>query len=472
MCLNKNDSRKDGTEQGSVAMVASKGYGYLLQLRQKLRDVPIAVKVTAWYTLFMAIIFVAVVSFTAKFTENFHIQAAALTLQKQVDEASRHPDKFDDHEDDVYIATFDGHHMKVKGRLPAGLPQELPPRPGMGVQKFTLNDREYRYYDVPVLQPGGEQRLMRGVIALDKINRRTNLFLLGLFLGLPVFILIAALGGYKIIKRGFQPVGIISATAQEIGATNDLSRRIDIGAGGDEIHQMAGSFNKMLDKIESSVEREKRFSADVSHELRTPVAVIMAESEYGRDCAANLAEAQEGFASIHKQSQKMTALINQLLELARLGNTDSVPKTELDFSRLVSETCADYQVLTTAKQLSLTAEIQPGLRFLGNAALLQRVLANYLDNALKFTRSKITVKLVQTGPKLRLSVADDGAGLTAAELAKVWDRFYQTDTSRNRETNQGLGLGLATVAAIAKLHGGRAWAESIPDQGSTFYLEI
>ena len=72
----------------------------------------------------------------------------------------------------------------------------MPPRPGLGVQKFILDDKEYRYYDVPVLQPGGEQRLMRGVIALDKINRRTNLFILGLFLGLPLFIFIAALGGY------------------------------------------------------------------------------------------------------------------------------------------------------------------------------------------------------------------------------------------------------------------------------------
>ena len=80
--------------------------------------------------------------------------------------------------------------------------------------------------------------------------------------------------------------------------------------------------------------------------------------------------------------------------------------------------------------------------------------------------------LARAGNKLRLSVADDGAGLNETELAKVWDRFYQTDASRNKETNNGLGLGLATVAAIAKLHGGRAWATSAPDRGSTFYLEV
>ena len=469
MCLNKAETpnKQTAAPEGKPSTL-ERG----LSMWRRLRDMPVAVKVTAWYTLFMTIIFVVVVSFTAKFTENFRIQAAAVALQKQVDEAARHPDKFDDHEDDVYIAAYDGHHMKIKGKLPVGLPQELPPRPGMGVQKFIQNDKEYRYYDVPVLQPGGDQRLVRGVIALDKINRRTDLFLLGLFLGLPLFILIAALGGYKIIKRGFQPVGIISATAREIGETSDLSRRIDIGAGGDEIHQMAGSFNKMLDRIEASVTREKRFSADVSHELRTPVAVIMAESEYGKDCAASLEEAREGFTSIHKQSQKMTTLINQLLELARLGNSASVPKTVLDFSRLVRETCADYQVLTEAKQLTLHTDLQPGLKVNGNGALLQRVLANYLDNALKFTRSKITVQLAVVQTKIRLSVTDDGAGLTAAELAQVWDRFYQTEASRNKTDNSGLGLGLAAVAAIAKLHRGRVWAVSQPGQGSTFYLEL
>ena len=472
MCSNKDSNQPREAQNSKLPAAFSGGRKKLLAPWYKLRDLPVAVKVTAWYTIFMAIIFIAVVSFTAKFTENFRIQAAAVALQKQVDDAARHPDKFDDHEDDVYISVYDGKHIKLKGKLPAGLPPELPPRPGMGVQKFMQDSKEYRYYDVPVLQRNGEPRLMRGVIALDKINRRTDLFLLGLLLGLPLFILIAALGGYKIIKRGFQPVGVISATAQEIGDTNDLSRRIDIGAGGDEIHQMAGSFNKMLDKIEDSVTREKRFSADVSHELRTPVAVIMAESEYGKDCAATLAEAKEGFTSIHKQSQKMTALINQLLELARLGTRANVTMEPLDFSQLVRETCADYQVLTEAKKIILHTELQPGVKLTGNGPLLQRVVANYLDNALKFTRSRITVTLTSVQGKTRLSVADDGCGMNARELAQVWDRFYQADSSRSKETNAGLGLGLATVAAIAKLHQGKVGATSEPGQGSSFYLEV
>jgi signal transduction histidine kinase len=452
-----------------------------IKLWQKLRDMPVAVKVTAWYTLFMAIIFVVVVVFTAKFTENFRIQAAAATLQKQVDDAARHPDKFDDHEDDVYIASYNNKNIKIKGKLPASLMQELPPMPGRGLQKFKQGGKEFWYYDVEVPQRAqngprafeDEHKIMRGVIALDKINQRTNLFLLGLFFGLPFFIIIAALGGYRIIKRGFAPVRAISATAQSIGETSDLSSRIDIGPGGDEIHQMANSFNTMLTRLETSVEREKRFSADVSHELRTPVAVIMAESEYGRDCTTSVEEAKEGFISIHKQSQKMTALINQLLELARLGNKANIERKPLDFSQLVTETCNDYKVLASTKGFTLEALITPALTVNGNASLLQRILANYLDNAFKFTQSVIKVTLSSVDNKVRLSVADDGPGLTAEQLKHIWDRFYQADTSRNKESNAGLGLGLATVAAIAKLHGGKVWAESNNDgKGSIFYLEI
>ena len=439
---------------------------------RKLRDLPIAVKVTAWYTIFLTVIFIAVVSGTAKFAESFRLQAAAATLQKQVDDAARHPEHFDDHEEDVYLSTYDDRPMKIKGKLPSGLPPELPPQAGRGVQKFTRDSREFWYYDVPLPPQGDRVRFMRGVIAMDKINRRTDLFLLGLFLGLPLFIIIAALGGYKIIKRGFEPVQSISATAQAIGETADLSRRIEIGPGQDELHQMAGSFNKMLDRIEASVEREKRFSADVSHELRTPVAVIMAESEYGRDCAATLDEAREGFTSIHQQSQKMTQLINQLLELARLGGHAQIKRQLLDFSHLTQETCRDYELLAQARQLTLTTKITPQLQVTGNGALLQRILANYLDNALKFTRSTITVTLSQAEDKVRLSVADDGPGLDTAAAAQVWDRFYQTESSRNKQANAGMGLGLATAAAIAKLHQGRVWVQSEVGRGSVFYLEL
>jgi signal transduction histidine kinase/cbb3-type cytochrome oxidase subunit 3 len=438
----------------------------------KLQYLPVAVKVTAWYTIFLTLIFVLVVGFAFKFSENFRMQAAAAALQKEVTNAAKHPDKFDDHEDDVYLSIYDNRHIKLRGKLPNGLPPELPPQPSKGIQKFIQNNKEYWYYDVPVLQRNGDVSIMRGAMAMDKVNRRTDLILLGLLLGLPLFIIIAALGGYKIIKRGFQPVRTISATAQEIGETNDLSRRIDIGAGGDEIHQMASSFNTMLSRVETSVEREKRFSSDVSHELRTPVAVIMAESEYGRDCAASLEEAKEGFTSIHEQSKKMTILINQLLELARLGNTSTIAKASFDFSKLVQDTCHDYQILADAKKLTLNETIEPALTVNGNEALLQRILSNYLDNALKFSKTMITVTLQARQDKVLLCVADDGPGMEADTLKKIWERFYQTDASRNKKNNAGLGLGLATVRAIAKLHQGRAWAESTPGQGSQFYLEL
>jgi len=441
-------------------------------VERMLQDIPISVKVTAWYTMFMTIIFVLVVAFAFKFSENFRMQAAAGALQKQVELAARRPDKFDEHEDDVYLSTYDHNATKLKGKLPSGFPQEAPLVPNKGVQKFRDNNKEYWYFDLPIIQPKGAPLIIRGVISVDKMNRKTDLFLLGLLLGLPIFIIVAALGGYKIIKHGFQPVRAISATAQDIGETNDLSQRIDIGPGHDEIHQMAASFNTMLAKVEDSVQREKRFSSDVSHELRTPVAVIMAESEYGRDCVTTAEEAREGFVSIHEQSQKMASLINQLLDLARLNNRKTIAKQTFDFSQMVAATCTDYQILAEAKQLILQTTLESQLTVQGNEVLLQRILSNYLDNALKFSKSIITVTLHKQAEKVLLCVADDGVGMDETALKRVWDRFYQTDVSRNKKSNSGLGLGLATVKAIAELHGGRVWAESTAKQGSKFYLEL
>ncbi len=441
-----------------------------LKLKRKWDNWPVAFKVTLWYTIFLLIIFLGISLFAVKFSETLGRQTAAADLEKQVQEAAQHPEKFDEHEDGVYLSLYDKEGHKLRGRLPPGMLPEAPRRPGLGPQDFRSGKQEYRYYDLSL--PGGDPKIMRGVISLDKIAKRTQHLLTGILVALPVFILLAAVGGYLLIKKGFAPVRAISAAARDIGRTKDLSRRIDIGTGRDEIHQMAGAFNEMLDQIEGSVAREKQFSNDVSHELRTPTAVIMAESEYGRDCIASLPEAKESFASIFKQTQKMKALINQLLELARLGQKDKVARERLNLSVLVQDLIKDYEQLAAAKNLQLETEITPDLWVRGNGLLLQRLAANYLDNALKFTKSRIKVVLQKQETELRLSVIDDGPGLDQDEAAKIWERFYQTDKSRNKKTNQGLGLGLAAVALIAELHQGKAGVKSQPGQGCEFYVEL
>ena len=117
----------------------------------------------------------------------------------------------------------------------------------------------------------------------------------------------------------------MSKAARAIGETGDLSQRLPVGEGSDEIHQMGRTMNHMLDQIEDLMGREKRFTSDVSHELRTPIAVIMAESEFGKDYAENVEEAKKEMGRIFDQARHMNRMIGQLLELTRLGNKRSVP---------------------------------------------------------------------------------------------------------------------------------------------------
>ena len=198
----------------------------------------------------------------------------------------------------------------------------------------------------------------------------------------------------------------------------------------------------------------------------------MAESEFGKDYTDNLEEAREEFQHIFQQSRRMSQLINQLLELSRLGNRKNLELVPVDLSRLVRETLEDYQKLPQAGKFRWEARIAPDLQVLGDEPLLNRILSNYLDNALKFTRTRIQVGLEEAEGGVRLSITDDGNGLPREELDKIWNRLYQADPSRNKKQNTGLGLGLSFVAAAAKLMKGKAGAESQVGKGSTFWLFI
>ena len=270
----------------------------------------------------------------------------------------------------------------------------------------------------------------------------------------------------------FRSVQAISEAARAIGETGDLSQRIPLGDGKDEIHQMGHTFNWMLAQLEEQLEREKHFTSDVSHELRTPTAVIMAESEYGKDYTETVAEAKEEFQHIFQQSRRMSRLINQLLELSRLDSRKDLVLGPVKLSQLVTETLEDYQKLPAAQNFAWKLQVKPDLTVTGNDQLLARILGNYLDNALKFAKHTIQVSLCQEKGRVVLAVSDDGPGIPPEDLPRIWNRLYQADPSRNKKQNLGLGLGLSFVAAAAKLQKAQAGVTSTLGKGSTFTLKF
>lgn len=457
--------------------------GLLHFFRQLLHRLPIAWKVTLWYTLFLTLILVLFTGTVLKLAEDRERRMSGKVLLEAVEKASQKDRPFTGYDKSVYLTLRSSDGKILQGFEPDGMPQ-LPPAFGKGPQKVQFGGQSYHYVDMPrhhmkemEKTPGGLPRRgpgpwVRGVLPDQVFAHRYQVFLFSALLLLPLFVILVAAGGYKIIKHSFAPVQAMSKAARAIGETGDLSQRLPLGEGSDEIHQMGRTFNWMLEQLEGQLEREKRFTSDVSHELRTPTAVIMAESELNKDYTDSVEEAREGFAHIFDQSRHMAYLINELLELSRLGSKKTVDFRPVNWSELVRGTAEDYKKLPQAQNLHWDIQIAPNITVLGEEPLLHRVLGNYLDNALKFTKTKIAVSLAEKNGQAVLSVTDDGRGIPKERQQEIWDRLVQVDPSRNKRKNQGLGLGLSFVYAASKLLKGKASVESTLEKGSTFIFSL
>ena len=439
--------------------------------RQKIDNLPVTIKVTLLYTLFITGISVLALSFIIQYTGDLRISQEKIDLQKHVINIAKHVEPFANFNEGIYMVHYDREGYYIEGLFPPGFPDDISFDED-DVQALHYDRQNFLYYDMRLTGSKTHGEWLRGIVPVDHIYDGSRVMVRAIRLALPFFFFLTIAGGYYIIKRGFRPVEEISRTVRSIGEERDLSKRIKISHGGDEIHQMAATFNEMLEKIEDAILREKRFSADVSHELRTPVSVIMSESEYGKDYIASLDEAKAGFASIFAQSQRMSQLINQLLELARIHNPEDIPMLPLDISALAAEIAAQTKaVLSGPAGCRFTADITPGLTVIGNGPLLRRAIMNLIENARKFTAGEIRFTLAQREGHVCFSVQDNGPGIAADDLPHIWDRLYQTDAARSCE-RPGLGLGLALVQLITRAHGGKVWAKSAPGQGSIFYLEL
>lgn len=434
-------------------------------------------KITLWLTGLTAVLCLLLVVFLLSISRSVVLQTArerlSQVMRNQVEQVRCEDgqpvlaEDFRFYEHGVSVLIYSENETLLAGQLPVAFTAQEAFANG-NLHQVTAGDVEYMVLDLWVAEGWEGGLWIRGLLEIQESSQTTRILLLQAAVALPLFILLAALGSYRIIRGALKPLDTINATADSIGAATDLSRRIGLPPGKDEFSRLAANFDRLFGRLERSFEAEKQFTADASHELRTPVTVIKSASEYGLRYAETPEEYRESLEMIHAQADKMAGLIDQLLRMTRLeqGMTQTVMEP-VELTELLEELCETYD------PDQVTAELQAAVTVRGNASLLARLARNLLDNAIKYSpaEGRIWVTLTQTPEETLLSVRDEGIGIPIDAQEKVWQRFYQVDPARNSEQS-GAGLGLAMVRQIAELHGGYMTLESALGAGSCFTLHL
>ena len=391
-------------------------------------------------------------------------------LIEEVTEISTGRDKFTPFEDGVTLSVYDKDGNLVAGAVPRNFKVNDFSLGVISEYKDVTNNK-YLYYDLETSSARlGNGKYVRGVI---QITNNINSWILPLIIsiGSPFVIIVIMYGGYLIIRSSLKPVRDMTETADAIAKSNDLSKRITIKDGADEVHKLGKVFNEMLETLENSSKRERQFSSDVSHELRTPISVIMAESEYGAKYTDSVEDAKESFDVIERQSKRMTSMINQILELARLDSRLEIPKEELNLSDRIKYTLEDYKILFDNRNIKSSLNIEENIIVNANDALIMRMIDNLLSNALKYTQTEVKVCLAKRN-RIILEVADDGIGINDNEKKHIWDRFYKVDKSRTTTEDNSSGLGLSITKKIVELHNGKIAVLDNKPKGTKFVVNL
>lgn len=325
-------------------------------------------------------------------------------------------------------------------------------------QRFSAKGRTYTLIIVQSLHPQREMMEEAGAVFAWLI---------------PLAILLASGGGYFLARKSLAPVVAMSSQAGRIGAEN-LHERLAVQNEKDELGHLARSFNRLLDRLSESFDRQRRFMADASHELRTPVAILRGESEVAlSQQARSLDEYRESLGVMHHEAERLTRIVEDLFTLTR-ADAGQYPLQPSDFylDELVAECVHSARTLAQAKKISLTFEGAPESPIRADESLVRRMLLNLLDNAIKYTPDlgRVTVSCQRNAKEYTVNIADTGCGIPAELQPRIFERFFRADKARSHSENDGggAGLGLAISRWIAEAHHGRLELTRCDSTGSTF----
>jgi len=318
----------------------------------------------------------------------------------------------------------------------------------------TVDDTHVRVYAAQV-GDGIAIQVARSLTEVDHTLHRLGVYML--LIGL-VGVGIAGGLGLVVARAALRPVESLTSVAEEVTATRDLTRRIEVRSQ-DELGRLASAFNEMLGALDRSVKAQRRLVADASHELRTPLSSLRTNIEVlagGKELPPG--EREKLLADVIGQVEELSALVGDLVEIDRERPAD-VEDVRLD--ELVESAVARAKV--RAPRVLFRTQLQESV-VRGDPTQLERAVSNLLDNAAKWSSS------VEVGVSdAEVTVRDRGPGISGEDLPHVFDRFYRATNARNLP---GSGLGLAIVRQVAQTHGGEATAENAPDGGAVFRLKL
>jgi heavy metal sensor kinase len=457
-------------------------------MRAPLASLPIRLRLSLWYTLVLGLILLLLSVFIYSQVRRALISqtdsalelAASQTLLVVVDDNGRLGLSADSMPamaglpDDLGIRLIDQSGDVIFLDPHDTLPIVL--ETSQAAQTVTFDGDQWRIYTRP-LAVGKAAGYVQVARELEPILLTLTALRLQLLIGLPLALVLAALGGYILAGRALAPVDRITRTAATMSA-GDLSRRIRYDGPDDEIGRLAHTFDSMLERLSAAFLRERRFIGDAAHELRTPLTAMKGQVEVALSRDRSAVDYRRALVDVGASVERLVTLSNDLLLVSRLDQGGYPLRPEpLDPAMLLSAVVDQMIPQAEARAIKLVNESQSGLLTEGNVTLLLRLLVNLLDNAIKYSPpgGEVVLDVVPAAHGVALTIRDSGPGIDPSHLPHLFDRFYRVELDRARQektTPGGSGLGLAIAREIAVLHGGGLTVESGPGQGTTFTLTL
>ena len=448
----------------------------------------IRARLTVWYAIVLATMMVVYATvtfitvrheFLEQLDERLHddFEAAEARLTRTTDGRVAWRDTHHDGHDDeakvyeVWSAAGEPVHR-------SGASVSLPPialaatTPSYRYETIVANAERWRTIAAPVAI-GGHNVVLRVSRSEERVRGELSEVLAVLALGLPLVVALAGVGGYLLARRALAPIDHLASEAKRITADR-LHERLKVPNQRDEIGRLTAVINETIERLESSFDQLRRFTADSSHELRTPLAVLRGIGEAVVAERRTPAEYEEAIGSMLEEIDRMSGLVDTLLRLSH-GDAGTIRLSceSLDLGQLARDAAASLAILAEERNQKVVVDAANNVSVAADRLVLREAVTNVLDNAIKYSPegTTVTMRVARISDRGLLVIADEGPGVAPEHRDRIFHRFFRVDHARSRE-HGGAGLGLAIAKWAIEIHGGRITVHERPGGGSEFRIDL